>query len=236
MAEPKVQIVWASPEEKAVVLENATIVRPVSLPETWRAVKLGVRFIMSGSNIGNTANMTGTPRFYLGFCSGSNIVGDPTADFFIGYKSTSATWTYASSSTREYYTYAEGVGTVVLDGKITSSSDLMSSTNYVDRACGVFKPSVFELGLTRSLDESKSDYRLTFGYYTGTGVFAGFTKETFLGDMTAESAGGIVQISNAYNTPTVGFRSGFDNVLVAWDKETPNQSFAVLDIAVASFE
>jgi len=236
MAEPKVQVVWSNPEEKAVVLENATIVRPISLPDKWTRLKLGIRCAISGSS---TSNITGTPRLYLGFCSGSNVIGDATTDFFVGFRSNTSTWTYTSGSTREYYTWSVGNMIVKLDNNITASGDVVTDSARMEFINGVFKPTTFNLLITRSLDESNTKYRIVGGYYEASTGFAGYTSPQFLEDMTSATNTGLsaaMTATTAYTTNPIGFRGGFDNVLVAWDKETPNNAMVIMDIAVAAFE
>jgi len=80
---------------KQIVLNNASLARPITLPSGWAWVRVGMRFMFKP--VGAPASLTGTPRLGVGVCQGTtNILGDAVPDCFCGVMSTSATWTWAS--------------------------------------------------------------------------------------------------------------------------------------------
>jgi hypothetical protein len=236
MAEPTVEIVWPATGQQAAVIGNGTIIRPISPPDNWTTLKLSMRFALSGSLAGN---LGGTPLLYFGFCSGSKVIGDINPDFFIGYRSNTATWTYTSSSTytREYWTYTDGRFIANIGGNVTSSGDIMAGTNYVDKICGVFKPGLFNLIITRSLSSGTNNYRMIGGYVTDSDAYNGYSQTNFLRDNSYNVNFWYSGMSalTGYALPDVGFSGGFDNVLVSWDREEPSVLLTVLDIAYSAF-
>lgn len=77
-------------------LYNSWIARPHGIPPfTWNTLRMGIRF--QTENIG--ANLAGTARFFLGFCSGiSKPVGALVTNAALGLVTDLATWTYTAAA------------------------------------------------------------------------------------------------------------------------------------------
>ena len=106
--------------DQGAILSNATIARPLELPVSWSVLQIGLIY---GMTTGSLANITGTPRFYIGLCSGdTNIIGDTTVDYFVGFRTSGTTFTYSSQSGAQNITYNSFDTTaVVISPKIAVS-------------------------------------------------------------------------------------------------------------------
>lgn len=85
--------------EKEVVMTNAYFGRkPVPVIfSSWTTLRVALFYKVNDSG----ANITGTPRFGFGLCSGTtNILGDATTTHFVGAITNAATWTRATGPIR----------------------------------------------------------------------------------------------------------------------------------------
>lgn len=77
-------------DDKRIDLDNSQFARVMSIGTTWNSIRIGLRWSFTDSG----GNITGTPRFAFGVCSGTtNIFGDATCDNFVGAISNTASWT-----------------------------------------------------------------------------------------------------------------------------------------------
>lgn len=95
-------------DDKRVSLANSNFARPFTIASGWTTLRIALRMIANN----NGANITGTPRFYVGLCSGSsNIIMDATTTHWAGAIQNAATLTYAAGPPARY------TGTVVRPAK-----------------------------------------------------------------------------------------------------------------------
>lgn len=88
--------------DKRIELANSQCARLFDIGTTWNEIRIGMRMCMTDPG----GNLTGTPRLAVGVCSGTtNIMGDSSADNWVGAISNLATWirvagppTYAGTS------------------------------------------------------------------------------------------------------------------------------------------
>ena len=94
---------WADGTDTGARLGNCTLARPIVLPAAWTKIRVGMRL----QCVHNGGNVTGTPRFAVGFGSGtSNMVGDATTKNWIGAITNEPVWTINSPSGYSWYTIA----------------------------------------------------------------------------------------------------------------------------------
>lgn len=81
--------------DKRIVLSSSQFVRAIPFGTTWNKIRIGARLDITSSG----GNLTGTPRFAMGVCSGNtDIYGDATTTHFVGVRSIEATWTLTGSN------------------------------------------------------------------------------------------------------------------------------------------
>jgi hypothetical protein len=85
--------------DNRISLANSNFARPIPGISGWATLRIGLRLDMNNT----AANITGTPRFSVGFCSGTtNLLLDATTDHFVGIQSNNATWRYVVSTMTQY--------------------------------------------------------------------------------------------------------------------------------------
>lgn len=92
-----------SVEDRHIVLSNSTIARKLEIGTNWNTLRILVR--LSFDDFG--ANLTGTPRFWLGVLSNpsANVANGPlgsTTSHFVGGVTGHTTWTRSTTPTRYY--------------------------------------------------------------------------------------------------------------------------------------
>lgn len=81
--------------DNRIVLSNSQFARAIPFGTTWNKIRIGVKWDITSSG----GNLTGTPRFAIGVCSGNaNLFGDATTTHFVGIRSNEATWTLTNSN------------------------------------------------------------------------------------------------------------------------------------------
>jgi hypothetical protein len=231
-----IEIVSSSvPTDQAVVVENATIARPISVPQDWKAMKVGIRYLVSSSA---GLHLSGSPRLCLGISSGSTLLGQTGSTFFMGFRTDSNPgWTYNSSSAnqREFYSFTAGGFRIIRSGSAVSTSAdmIIGATARSERVCGVFKPSVLTVLITKP-DFNVYHFKSCFSNASAT--YAGIDSASFWMDMESTA------LENLTSTATSSTYSAsashvidFDKAVVAWNKQSPTASIVVLDFAVSTF-
>lgn len=96
MAEPVILTrTISAAQDNRIVVGNGLFLRPLPFGTDWNSIRVGVRWSMRDSG----ANLTGTPRCFLGVCSGdTNAYGDATTTHAVGVDFNAATWTRAASN------------------------------------------------------------------------------------------------------------------------------------------
>ena len=184
------------------------------------------------------SNVTGTPRFAVGFGSGTaNMVGDATTKNWIGLLTNEPTWILNSPGGYSYYTIANGVpmaaatrvGSVWTIGAQVSPVPCQLSSRadgsndgrqllFVDVATG------------------SPNYTVTGFVYTGAGYTPGVSNSTFMGLMTSATP----SLTNyTLTSGAVAFSQGpgtLDTVQIMWpiaDLGAGGGYLDIYDLAVA---
>lgn len=196
---------------KNVRMTNARFARaPIaSLFTGWTTLRIAlfVQWLDSGGNI------TGTPSFAFGLCSGNaNIMGDATTTHFCGAISTVATWTRATSPLR--YT-----GVTIAPAKKVGTT-LTLGTNFTTAAMAwLTQPSFFFVDIT--VGSPNYSMRLICPTASPAGTP---TEAEFL----AQSVAGVpAQLNHVYQTAqTVAVDEAtngvFDHACVWWNQASPS--------------
>lgn len=124
-------------------LGNDQILRFIEPLGTWNKIRIGMRFTTNAS-----ANITGTPRLYVGMCNGveSHVsgAGSETTRNFVGVVTNDATWTYGTGTgAGDGINYVQpdelrGVSRVGTTNTLTSASSggcIFSASPQVARCC-----------------------------------------------------------------------------------------------------
>ena len=210
--------------DKRIVVSNGTWVRPIPFGTTWTQLRFGIRVSMRDSG----ANLTGTPRFVMGVCSGSsNIYGDATTTNFAGVRTNQATWTRAATNyenTTNFWVPTKRVGSTITDGTVLNTSQRWAN----GAASAVADRQVLFVDVNKGSPNYTFDiFRLPSG-----GTLNDISRTTFLEQMEVAAP-----VITGYATVTpVAFAvdesaGTFDHISFFWDRTTPE--FEISDIAVA---
>lgn len=235
----------------AITLRNSQIARPVDIPIGWKTLRVGIRCSITS---GSSGTISGTPRFTLGFCSGSALYGDVTTGHFAGIQTNSATLAYVSNGLT-YNTcanYAAAIRTLKKVGTLETqfSSDIESSNTFFvnDRPAMWWKKSILYFDLTRPTDSNNSgsvpsgSYSVGYGRCTdwqSSGYF-NISEMTFLKELGSQSpdvnTGGWTYSANVGTMNIDETVDGyFDSVYVSWDREGGSSELKIEQIGVAIF-
>jgi hypothetical protein len=228
--------------DKGAVLANASIARPLELPSDWKFLQIGILF---GFTTGSLTDISGNPRWYIGFCSGStNIVGDSTVGHFMGFRTGDSTITYSSSSTYQNITYYSTITNAVRwsPTQFVVSSDINPGTQYVftDRND---KKTLNYFQITRSFVGSDLLHFVQYRSNTnGNSTYGRWDETTLLRELqsitpTVLGAEGSLAVGNRANMFFNETESGsLDHLCIAWDKESPNPEMIIYAVGVAVLE
>jgi len=228
--------------QNATQMANSAIARPFSIDPNWTTVQIGLWYSFT---TGSLANITGTPRFYVGLCSGSNeIMGDPTTGHFVGYRSNTATFSYISSSLYQNVNIRYNAGQFIkkVGTTETVTSDPITSTLFsfltVPNTIGE-KSSIFYLQITRG----SPNYTLK-AYYNNsyTATYRGIiTENEFLTNLQTNTPTAATtnppQTYVASSTLTLAVDESvdgtFDHINIAWDREEPVGDMIVFGVGIS---
>lgn len=208
--------------DKRIVVSNGTWVRPIPFGTTWSQLRFGIRVHMRDSG----ANLTGTPRFVMGVCSGSsNIYGDATTTNFAGIRTNNATWTRVAtdySVTTNAFAPTKRIGSTITDGTLLNTTlrfNNGAAAATADR--GVF-----------FVDINKGSPNYTFDIFRAGTSVADISRTVFLEQMEIAAPA----ITNYTSVTTAAFAvdetaGNFDHISFFWDRTTPEME--ICDIAVA---
>lgn len=224
----------SSASDKRIVLSNSQFARALPFGTNWNALQLGIRFSMRDTG----ANITGSPQFWVGLCSGnSNLVGDASTTHFVGANWNAATWTRTAVS---YHTSAlnspfpaKRVNTTVTRGTTLGTSwgcGNQSAANNADRT-------MFFVRITKgSPNFSFLAFLRAATGMTGGGAVAptDLTFDEFMEHMG--NLGTSVRTNYTFTgAQTLAVNEGSDGSLdhlnISWDRSTPQ--IEICDIAVA---
>jgi hypothetical protein len=209
-------------QENAISMANSQWARTLSIGTTWNVLRVGLRLHMGTTG----ANITGTPRFFVGLSSGtSNIFGDATTTHAVGMVTTIATWQDLGNGYYDptFFSPAKRVNTTLTTGTTFGQSVIPAPASNANRTLCF-------------IDITKGSPNFSFKHFCqSTGTTTDVSKATFLAQMEA-STPSLAQ--HAYYGPqtlavdeaTNGF---LDSVCVAWDRAAA--AIEICDIAVTRF-
>jgi hypothetical protein len=114
-------------DDKRVVLSSAQGARLLAIGSTWTDLRVGLRWAVNG-----TAAISGSPRFFVGLCSGTaNKYGNLTTTHAVGIRPSAATWTYASVAPTYYSMGAIYAVRKVGSTESTLHTSLLSTAPYI---------------------------------------------------------------------------------------------------------
>jgi hypothetical protein len=142
----------------------------------------------------------------------------------------------SSANTREFYTYAVGTIRLIQGGTAVSTSTdiIVGATARTERVCGVYKPSMTTLLITKN--PTLPGYQFQAVFSNASTTFAGVTSASFYKDMetTDVEATFFTGTSSIYEA-SASTDIVFDKAILAWDKEQVTASLAILNFAITTF-
>jgi len=210
--------------DKRIVVSNGTFVRPIPFGTSWTQLRFGIRVAMRDSG----GNLTGTPRFVMGVCSGStNIYGDATTDNFAGVRTVQGTWTRAATNyeaATNFWAATKKVGSTITDGTTLNTSQRWAN----GAASAVADRQVLFVDVNKGSPNYTFDiFRLPSG-----GTLNDISRTTFLEQMEV-AAPAITGYATVTPTALAVDETGgsFDHISFFWDRTTPE--FEISDIAIS---
>lgn len=209
--------------ETAIQMANSQWARTLTIGTTWNVLRVGVRMHMA--TIG--ANLTGTPRLFIGMCSGTaNIFGDATTTHAVGMLTNTATWLdnagggYYDTS---FFSPAKRVAAVISTGTSFGQTLIAAPATAANR-------NLFFIDIT------KGSPNFSFRHFgQATGVTTDVSAATFLTQMEASTPSLANHTYSSSQTLAVDEATdGFlDSVCIAFDRvSTPIE---ICDVAVTRF-
>jgi hypothetical protein len=140
---------------KIVWIRQGRIARPLSLNADWAHLRVCVRCYIESTSV----DYVQTPAWAFGLCSGgTNIMGDPTTDHFVGVLADDATWTRGVSGTT-YWVVNPLVAATKVGTTVTKSAALSGSNLYMQGASG--NHGLYFLNIIKG----SPDYSFSWTYY-----------------------------------------------------------------------
>jgi len=226
MASSIVLRTYGDGDDKKISLSNATCARLLSIGNTWNKIRVGIRLMVNAA-----ANITGTPAFAVGVCSGTSNPwnnGAATTTNFVGCITAQPSWTYTTNvmllnSGNVDFRVATRVGTTTTFGLQPPSVLVIPALSYDIR--GV----IF-------VDITKGSPNYTVNVFSPTSItLADVTQTAFFTQVAAE----VSSISNyAFGTPrTIAVDEGngiLNAVNIGWDKSVSG-TIEISDLAIVRF-
>lgn len=199
--------------DNRIVLSNSHFARPHGIT-TWNKLRIAFRWSMRDSG----ANLTGTPEFAVGLCSGSaNIFGDLTCTHFVGMRTTRVTWDRTAGPPANYAVYITQAGKLVgttftLGGNwLSVAGQAMADAAGGNRFCWF-------------IDITKGSPNYTLGGYARVTGNAGDISETTM-KAQAEIDAATLPEHGLNNANTVAVNEATDGILshvcFSWNRSTP---------------
>lgn len=222
---------WADGNDAAVQLTNSTLARTISFGNDWNSIRIAMRWNFVGDSGGN---ITGTPKFVTGVCSGTTNPwnnGAATTTNFVGCSSRATevlrdTIIYRWASSPEFMPITR-IGTTEATGSgIVNYNQVQYNRNLTKRQ-------IWFLDITKGTPLYTVRLYSCFDAVTGGGLDV--TKLQFL--QYAAVPTGTTPLNTSYfqwgtaRTIIASEDSGsLDSVNVAWDRSLP--TINIYDLAV----
>lgn len=212
-------------EDKRLVLQKASFARPLDFGTSWNSIRIGLRYCMTDSG----ANITGTPRFAIGVCSGTtNILGDASPTNWVGGITNAGTWTRFAGPNPTYY-YPGGGGANFYPAESHGGALTIGGTQLGTFLIGAQPADGYRNMLFVQITKGSPNYTLGM-FYNSTSV-VDVSSEQFYTTIEA-SVPAFSGYSNA--TPrTIAASEGpgaFNALNIWWNQDVANMEFC--DIAV----
>jgi len=174
------------------------------------------------------ANLTGTPLFAVGICSGStNIFGDATADHFVGVRTQVATWTRAAGPPVNY-----AINPVQAGKMVGTTWTAFSATNWISGSGIVMADATAGNRFCWFIDITKPTSYTIAGYHRNVTTAGDISFATFLAQAEVDAASLTNHTTSNSGTVAVdeGTNGTLDHVNVSWNRTTPE--IEISDLAV----
>lgn len=217
---------FSSVQDNRIQLSNSHFARAHGV-SSWSKLRIALRFSMNDSG----ANLTSTPVFAVGLCSGtSNIYGDASVTHFVGLLPISATWTRLTSALC-YATNASG-GDVTPTKKIgsteTHGTAIGSQTVQIPADVTIAMRWMWFVDILKGTPNYTLSYFAVTSRSTATDVsVADFLTQANLGSPSFAGHGNSGTQTIAVDEATNGT---LDCVNISWDRVTPEIELS--DLAV----
>lgn len=208
--------------DKRIVMDASRFARPIPFGTDWDTIRIAVRFDMRDSG----ANITGTPRFGIGVCSGStNILGDATTDHWVGLITNSSTFTReVSGSDKHYFPDTQGPFPAKRVGSTLTTGTTFFAGTAVRIGARAEEPAADRIVWAVEITKGSPNFSLRGFGYTGSAATQDFTREKFLSECGAKVD--MVFTNHTYGTTrTLAVDEGTDgnlnHVNLWWDQSAP---------------
>lgn len=214
----------SSIDDKRAVLANSQIARTLTIGNSWTKIRVGIRY----SYLDPGANLTSTPRFVIGVCSGtSNIYGDSTTTNFIGAISDRSTWTY-TAGTPPYF--VNGGGSIYPVTRVGSTTTIDGSSLHALPQVALGADTGYRSLFAVEIEKGSPNYTVQ-DFQCGNFAAA---EVSLLGFYSVMSLATLSLSGYSYGSAVAVAASegpgDFDSVCVHWDRVSP--ALEISDIAV----
>lgn len=229
---------FSSVVDKRIVLSNSNFARQwdSSIGTSWSRIRIGCRISIRDSG----ANLTGTPEFILGICSGtSNIYQDATTTHWTGLRTIDPTWT-RTAGPPAWYNMATATSNPVAAKKVGTTKTNSATTAWL----GIHAAdATTENRSALFVDITKGSPNFSFNFIAkdtggaGDDSLASFyaflqnpsqTVTDWTNHKSSITGGGAFSL--AIDEATNGF---FDSVNIGWNRTTPE--IEISDLVVVRF-
>lgn len=216
--------------DKRIILTNSNFARPFLIAGGWTKIRISMRLAITDSG----ANITSSPRFAIGLCSGeTNIFQDATTTHWCGFINNSATWTRDAGPPIGYN--IGGALPWAVSKRIGSTTTMNAST-----ITGISNTVLYEKSTANRtamfVTITKGSPNYTFSIFSrNTPAASDVTLATFLAqvDLAIPAMTNHGSDNGTFNTIAIdeGANGTFDHVNIAWDRSGPQIHVSDLGIS-----
>lgn len=210
-----------------ISLTASNFCRPFAFADGWTSMRIAMRLIMTNTG----ADLTSTPRFWVGLCSGNtNMAMDATTTHFFGCYTSTATWAYTAAAPTRYGAISV-LAVQRIGATITNSGGNSMSTSLQMRADATTSTrQFFCVDITKAF--TPTTYSCGGGLYCNSTSSNDVTTSNFLATIPLST------MSFTYHTPfTARFLTvseetygTLDHVNIGWDRASP--TIEISDLAL----
>lgn len=218
--------------DKRILLSNSNFARTwnTTLGTNWTKLRVALRYTMTNT----AANLTGTPRFAIGVCAGTNnIFQDATCSNFVGMVTGAATWSYLGGPPPYYNNQAPVAATKVGATLTLGGAMPASGTFYITGNPGVTNRTIVFLDVTKGVGTN-----ITLRAFFQSGAITrdiDYDQFLLLAEMLTPAATTFTLSAEVSAPPVTESVNGYLNsVNVAWDRTSP--AIQICDIAIVKLQ